>query len=154
MVERTAKHAFTLDERPVAKGQIVTLNPLQLDRLVKAGCVAETDEENELVEQAELPALRFEDENEKIQGQLADVRRQAGEELDKLRKGVNDARLAAEEEIRSHQDRVATAKSEADAAVKTHEARVAEAKEAADRAVKEHEDRAAKAKEAADKAGK
>lgn len=55
LVERTVKSAFTLDGAPVRPGQVVTLNPVQLRNLVTAGCVAESDEENDLVLQAALP---------------------------------------------------------------------------------------------------
>ena len=60
LVERTAKSPFTLSGQPVAAGQIVTLDPVQLEAAVAAGCVARSASENALVPTAGLPPLRSE----------------------------------------------------------------------------------------------
>ena len=67
-VERTAVADFTLDGRAVVKGTVVPLNRTQLAKLVAAGCVRQSDEENADVPKTELPELQTEGAAEADQG--------------------------------------------------------------------------------------
>lgn len=161
-VERTAIASFNLDGKPIRAGQIVTVDALQLARLVKAGCVAESDEENAAVPKADLPATQrgeidYRQEVEEAAAQAAtqiaairktvdDARSQGDADLETLRKRLEDAHNASDKAVGEHRERAEKASKEADADVKAHLKRVEKAGKDADAEIKAHQDRVATAK--------
>ncbi|WP_279483414.1 hypothetical protein [Aureimonas sp. SK2] len=140
LIERTALSEFTQDGKPVRVGQVVTIDRLQLGRLVKAGCVAESDEENAAVPKADLPATQW-GSGFDFQKEIDEAATEAADKIAAHRKSVDDARETAEREIAGHQTRTTEAAEAADKAIAAHGERARKVGEEADEAIAEHKRR-------------
>lgn len=93
LIERTAKSDFQLEGKPVRAGQILTVDPFTLNRLVAAGCVERSDEANARVPVDKGPTLQREVVNADInveQARVAEARQAADLEVSAI-----DVRLSA-----------------------------------------------------------